>query len=695
MRNFWTDKKVVFFIALKHHTRFLVPIGKYLEKQGANVLYVIAQGENPQELTAKEFGLEYIHVFDYVTPEDRKDILDNYYKHRDFFAEHYKESSILAIREATVLDRTLLATATEFVGFRNLIAQERPDICFALHELNRWGKILGYWAKKFNVGYITLQEGLNYDFAFTYTGHVQFSTFNLVWGKRVRKKLAEFEAPEDRIIPVGNTHISEEIERLERENVREKKRKQYNCNNKYVVLLFLPPHPPSVTDYMPLFEYFQKSSDKKIILKWHPTARKPLIDEWTKGIPAKLKKHLVSIHGEESPYELMAMSDLCILTEPSTTGLEAIAMGKPLIKLKFAVSPKMPYSFVKKGVALPFTPLELAKTLEEDFDFERAIDKNKIEKYLKEELVETKGCVERIATIARKIIEAKEARLPDALIPQQPVSVDWSIILPVVNEPAVFLAQLESIASNSENQGLYEVLLLERENLKKEVKDILDNLSGDVVRIPIPEAESPFAGVNKAAVMARGKTLILMDYALAPTNDWLSALNRGINRYGTARIYGARIANHFGNIVHAGIILNANNSPVSAYQHLDLNFSKALKERPFKLLDKLVAVDRELFYRLGGLREECNRYSFMDLCIRAEKEMGNPETSIYLPEVLLIQLMEDTKPVDYEAAITFYGKWHGDLWQNEDKLYSSDQITRIDVQKALLERLNTLKAQAS
>lgn len=41
------------FIALKHHTRFIVPIMENLAEKGTDVMYVIGQGENPQEITAK------------------------------------------------------------------------------------------------------------------------------------------------------------------------------------------------------------------------------------------------------------------------------------------------------------------------------------------------------------------------------------------------------------------------------------------------------------------------------------------------------------------------------------------------------------------------------------------------------------------------------------------------------------------
>jgi len=78
---------------------------------------------------------------------------------------------------------------------------------------------------------ITFQEGMYYGLNFGYTGHVQNSTLNLVWGDRLKKMLTDFQAPTDRIIPVGNTHLSRELT-----NQRKNKTRKKNANNMIVVM---------------------------------------------------------------------------------------------------------------------------------------------------------------------------------------------------------------------------------------------------------------------------------------------------------------------------------------------------------------------------------------------------------------------------------------------------------------------------
>jgi hypothetical protein len=689
MNHFWPGKKITAFIALKHHTRFITPITEHLAKKGAQILYVIGQGENPQELTAMELGLEYRHVFDYVGPKDKGDVHQNYLLQKEALARSLRMGFALATHPATITDRALLSTAREYVGFRNMVREERPDLCIALHELNRWGKMLGFWAKKEGVPFITLQEGLYYGHDIGVLGHVQFTTLNLLWGETTRRKLSQFEAPLDRIIPVGNTHLAHEIERLEADKVREQMRKRHGCDSAVAVLLFIPPTPPSADKFMPLFDYFAKTKEKRLFLKWHPTAMKSLILQWEKGLPEPILKGITRIHGEESAYDLMAMSDLCILTVPSTTGLEALAMGKPLVQLTFEKESKSPYSFVEKHVAIPMTPSGLAEALKAETRFADLMDARAVADYLKGELHETEGVVERIEGIARDLIRARQGKPLPPLAPATRPDMDWTLVLPVVGDPRALLFQLQAVAENTGGQGTYEVILLEAEGMDREVLEILESLGGDVRRMKIPAGIPLPEFMNRAALQARGETIIFFgpDGAVAPKGSWLSHLSRAVARHGTKKLFGARIENPYGNLLHAGVILNPNHAPVSAYGHLASDFPNAQKERAFQLLDRFLALDRGFFLELGGFQPESGRYAFMDLCLRAGEGARDPEVALYIPEVNLVQPLEDSASVDPSGAAYFYGRWHGTLWDSEDRFYEGDGISNAEVRVALMKRL--------
>ncbi len=155
MDSFWKDKKIIAYVALKHHTRFIIPVMEKLSALGADTRYVVAQAERSQEITTVELGLNYLHIFDYLSLDDNKDIHANYLRERRVFSQALCKDFALATQVVTVTDKTLYATAQEYIGFRNMIRKEKPDLCFALHELNRWGKTFAFWAKNQCAFYIT------------------------------------------------------------------------------------------------------------------------------------------------------------------------------------------------------------------------------------------------------------------------------------------------------------------------------------------------------------------------------------------------------------------------------------------------------------------------------------------------------------------------------------------------------------
>ena len=52
MDNFWKNKKIFAYIALAHHTRFIMPVMEELLSHGARIQYIVGQAERSQEITA-------------------------------------------------------------------------------------------------------------------------------------------------------------------------------------------------------------------------------------------------------------------------------------------------------------------------------------------------------------------------------------------------------------------------------------------------------------------------------------------------------------------------------------------------------------------------------------------------------------------------------------------------------------------
>lgn len=691
MDNFWKDKKVIAYVALLHHTRFIIPVMERLSELGADVRYVVAQAERSQEITAVECNLDYTHIFEYLSNEDFEDIRNNYLRQRDVFSKALSEDFALGTQIVTVMDKTLFASAQEYIGFRNMLREEKPHLCFALHEVNRWGKMFAFWAKKFKVPFITLQEGLGYNASYGYIGHVQYSTLDLVWGERIRKKFSDYEAPIERIIPVGNTHISKEKEYQETNNIRTKMRNKLGLNNKLVPMLIFSSTLPDSSKIYPLLKEVHSQPHLKMIIKFHPACKYNLCESWKASIPEPLKKNVFFIHGSESTYDLMSASDVCVLATPSTTGIESIALGKPLVQLDLHSNVAPPYSFTEQGVALKMSVEELTKALADKIDFSEKIAPEAIDLFLKNELTETTGATDRIIETLKKTISANLRAPSPPLHIEKAASFDWSFIIPVPeNAPDEFLFQLQNFSQNSEGQGTYEVVLIEPDTLTEKTAQILDSLTGDITRIKLGPDDNFFAAVNeKAMPQLAGNKIVIFSQLDCPLPNWLSALNNGFTKYGKNKLFGGKLINKFENIVHAGMVLNANNAPVSAYLHLDSQFRQANQERSFLMMDHMIAGSRSFFAQLGGFSPETGSNAFMDICLKARQHTNDQSCCIFLPGLEILKNSPTTSP-SYESAIHFYGKWHGILWENEAKLYEDDGISSLQLDAARMTRAQQL-----
>ena len=689
MADFWKNKKIIVYVALLHHTRFLIPIAEKLSSLGATVKYVVGQAERSQEITAAERNLTYNHVFDYISKDDFSDIHENYLKQREIFGDALKKDFSLGAQMVTVMDKTLHATAEEYIGFRNLLKKEKPDICFALHELNRWGKMFSFWSKKMNIPFITLQEGLGYNLDFGYTGHVQYSTLCLTWGERIRKKLGNFEAPVERIIPVGNTHIGEEKRQQEKNNTGNRMRGKFKCADQFVNLLIFSSIPLSVDTILPILEVTAKDPDLILFIKFHPADKQGRIETWKKSISEDLKQNVYFIHGEENIYDLLALCDLCTLAQPSTTGIEALALGKPLVQLDVEIKTEVPYSFTDQKVATQMTPSELAKSLSEKKEFKGLVSNATLAKYFKNELIDTIGAKDKIITIAKKLIKANNYDPPEINLSS---NIDnqykWSIIIPVPeNHAKEFLFQLESISIHSKDSGEYEVILLKPSNPSQDICEILDSLKGNIQILENKENKNLPNLMNQAAQIAKGKNFLFLSELLSPCTSWLNILTKALKKYGEEKIFGGKIIDSQNNIVHAGMVINENNAPVSAYVHLASDFPKANEEREVELLDLFIAVERNFFQKTGGFWEETGPNAFMDISLRAQEYISGSDklgADIYLPELGLLQLSVDSKKINFDDSIFFYGKWHGQIWDNKDNFYHNNGISKIELDAARL-----------
>ncbi|HXF75705.1 MAG TPA: hypothetical protein VNN13_06400, partial [Methylomirabilota bacterium] len=144
-------KKAFCFLALKHHSRFLLPITRVLERRGMEVQYLTAPAEMPFELTLQDEGLSYRHTQSYAEPRLSEEIDRAYREVRSAWKEKFLQSEVLHHFTLPVQDKVLRMHVDNFYLFRRMFEVEKPDLVLALHELNSWGKMLGYLSHEFGV----------------------------------------------------------------------------------------------------------------------------------------------------------------------------------------------------------------------------------------------------------------------------------------------------------------------------------------------------------------------------------------------------------------------------------------------------------------------------------------------------------------------------------------------------------------
>ena len=119
------------------------------------------------------------------------------------------------------------------------------------------------------------------------------------------------------------------------------------------IILFLMSH----SHYQPFdarifLDWMKRRGDVVAVFKWHPVTSKEIVERALERMP---KDAPVINAPSFDTYRLIGASDICITVGNSTTGLESIAFGKPLLECRL---PDQAYSFVEQGVAEPAAGFE-------------------------------------------------------------------------------------------------------------------------------------------------------------------------------------------------------------------------------------------------------------------------------------------------------------------------------------------------
>lgn len=401
------NKKALCFLALPHHNKILVPVMEALQEQGMMVQYCTVAAEAAFELTLKEANLSYIHAQDYLTVP----VVNRVHQATEQLLPQWQAAFInsptLQGVPLPIQDKVIISAIENVYCFDAMLAEQRPDIIFALHELNPWGKTLGYLSHKYKVPYVTFQEGLFYTSVPYNRFHTDYSTACVVWGEATRNLLVAAGCSNDKIVMLGNMDLEKARLRATTPEAIAQTRTELSIPAGNRLIVIFPSHAQYAPFKVPVFTKWLKDHPNiTLVFKWHPTAQLTNVTEAME--PLRKLPNIRSIQ-EYDTYALMGAADVCIVIGASTTGLEVVWFNKYLIEAPMN-GPRY-LSFHNEGVADQIggfeqfgDAIELALKSGVDDNYKAHIDA-----YLnKHFMYRDDKTVDRVVALVEKMFQARE-----------------------------------------------------------------------------------------------------------------------------------------------------------------------------------------------------------------------------------------------------------------------------------------------
>lgn len=677
MDNNFLGKKAMCFIALSHHMRMIFPIMQALQARGMEVKYFVASAESAFEITLLDARLPYVHALDYADAEVQRQIRQAYRDLSSPWQERVLGHSALQSVPVPIQDKNNWSLLESLFCFRRMFEVEKPDVLFALHERNMWGKTVGYLSHELKIPYITFQEGYYFGSPPCYRFHTDYSTACVVWGEFKRNLLIRGGSCPDKTVPLGNIDLWKARAHTSQKGMIEATRKELGIAPQKKLILFLMCNANYATlGTERLTRWLQARGDVIAVFKWHPITSPQIIERATQKL--KSSPFVVSTQNFDT-YKLLGASDLCVIVGTSTSGMEALAYGKPLLEIRL---PDRDFSFAEQGLAEPVDGIEhVAEKIEAILDHGVPAERlETVEAYMNDLFAyRDDRTPERIADMVGEMLQARKLAPPTSISSLQPDRFVCSLILPVDNTPVnQLLGTLQSINRHVPSE-LYEVLIVDC-SANQETHDLLNQLEGDVTVIPGEPGWSFGESCNRAAAQAGGRHLAFLKPGHVICPGWLEGLLRCANENRTAGVVGGRVLDANGFIWHIGVAFDANQSPFSIYRMLPSDFAGGRNEREFKAVETPFLVARDFFCRLGGFSTDLiNRFEDIDFCLRAQQEGWR---ALYTPSSTLLRAEPSWLPapeVDRLNCYRFYARWTGSMWQDDDIYLKDDGLTHQDL----------------
>jgi len=372
-------KTAICFSGRVHHAEKLSRLMTYLHLHGGLQVRYVTSAFNSYNVDSferplKDKGLRYDLIQDWMTAELVEEMtrLNQPVQHEITKCMFDDEHNIFDTVSSIWTRDAFRDTIECYVLFREYLQDVRPDVIFILHEANFWTKILTYWGHRMSIPIVSFQEGMyrppgTSKYLQNLFGDIltKYSTKVCLWGDYSKSIFLECGVPEDKLAVVGAPHLDEylPIDAPRRKQTREKIRRELGIDeNQKVILLLLALSRywvgDLVNDIKLVGEYVRKQPDMALIVKWHPMEHGELVKQVQQLLEpdGQAKPNRSASNGsriihqhERDLMELIWASDLALI-QNSTSGLECLVFGLPLVELNLDSKPTE-NSYFADGVA--------------------------------------------------------------------------------------------------------------------------------------------------------------------------------------------------------------------------------------------------------------------------------------------------------------------------------------------------------
>ncbi len=325
--------KIVCFVAMAHHSRFLMPVVEALKEKGNERLYFTTASDFPFEAHAYQKGFPCVLLQHYTNEEVRNKSNQAIHK----FFDQWKDQvfTLPAARQWPLSSATSLITQAikEYYHIEEFFKQEKPDLVIALQERNRWGKLFGHLCRKAKIPYMTFQEGDYYQDRLSFSVHTEYSSRMMLWGQTTKDMLVRLGCDPDKMILCGNTHLQPWKQQL-KDITKLKEKFRLDPNKKTVVfnvgiqwgVRFSDPQ------WKNFLYWFKGNPEWQAFISWHP---KVTYNSYL-TIEKKMKEKFPEVIFSRAVdvYDLIPCADWVVCLGKTTSAVEALYYGKPLITCK-------------------------------------------------------------------------------------------------------------------------------------------------------------------------------------------------------------------------------------------------------------------------------------------------------------------------------------------------------------------------